>query len=87
MFRDVELGHGREAPWGPQAVVIAQGTEAQLTAAELTEQVPLHTREVTGAGGDMQGVDHDLGRLIRRQGGKKLPPQLPPALTGEDVVL
>ena len=87
MFRDVELGHGRQAPWGPQAVVIAQGTEAQLIAAELTAQVPLHTREVIRAGGDMEGVDHHLGGLIRCQRSKQLPPQLPPALAGKNVVL
>ena len=87
MFRDVELGHGREAPWGPQAVVIAQGTEAQLTAAELTEQIPLHSWQVIRAGGDMEGVDHDLGRLIRRQGRQQLSPQLTPRFAGEQIVL
>lgn len=66
VFRDVELGHGHQAPWGPQAVVITQGVEAQLTAAELTAQVPLHTREVIRAGGDMEGIDRHLGGLIRR---------------------
>ena len=87
MFRDVELGHGRQAPWGPQAVVIAQRAEADVALAELTAQITLHTTEVTGAGGDMEGVDHHLGRLIRRQGCQERSPQLPPALAGEDVVL
>ena len=87
MFRDVELRHGCQAPWGPQAVVIAQGAEGQLTAAELTAQIPLHTSEVIRAGGDMEGVDHHLGGLIRRQGCQERSPQLPPVLAGEDVVL
>lgn len=87
MFRDVELGHGHQTPWGPQAVVIAQGTEGQLTAAELSAQIPLHSWQVIRAGGDMEGIDHHLGRLIRRQGCQELPPQLPPALAWEDVVL
>ena len=87
MFRDVELGHGRQAPWGPQAVVIAQGTEAQLTAAELSAQIPLHSWQVIRAGGDMEGIDHHLGRLIRRQGRQQRSPQLPPRFSGEDVVL
>ena len=84
---DVELGHGCQAPGGPQAVVIAQGAEGQLTAAELTAQVPLHTREVIRAGGDMEGVDHHLGRLIWRQSRQELSPQLPPWFAWEDVVL
>lgn len=87
MFGDVELGHGRQAPWGPQAVVITQGGEAQLTAAELTAEIPLHAREVIAAGGDMERIDHDLGRLIRRQGRQQRSPQPPPGLAGEDVVL
>ena len=87
MFRDLEFRHGREAPWRPQAVVIAQGTEAQLTAAELSAQIPLHSWQVITAGGDMEGIDHHLGCLIRRQGCQELSPQLPPALAGEDVVL
>ena len=55
--------------------------------AELTAQIPLHSSEVIRAGGDMEGVDHDLGGLIRRQGCQERSPQLPPALAGEDVVL
>jgi hypothetical protein len=35
----------------------------------------------------MEGIDHHLGRLIRRQGHQKLSPQLPPALTRQQVVL
>ena len=67
--------------------MIAQGTEAQLTAAELSAQIPLHSWQVITAGGDMEGIDHHLGCLIRRQGCQELSPQLPPALAGEDVVL
>jgi hypothetical protein len=74
VFGDVELGHGHQAPWGPQAVVITQGAEVQLTAAELTPQVPLHTAQIVHPGGDMEGVDHDLGRLIRRQGRQQRSP-------------
>jgi hypothetical protein len=87
VFGDVELGHGRQAPWGPQAVVITQGAEAQLTAAELTAQIPLHAGEVIASGGDMEGIDHHLGGLIRRQGRQQLPPQLPPARAWQKVVL
>jgi hypothetical protein len=87
VFGNVELGHGRQAPGGPQAVVITQGDEAELTAAELTVQVPLHIRKVIAAGGDMEGVDHDLGGLIRRQSRQELSPQLTPGFTGEDVRL
>ena len=74
MFGDVELGHGHQAPGGPQAVVIAQGREAQLAAAELTAQIALHIGQVALFGGDMEGVHHDLGRLIRRQGRQELAP-------------
>ena len=35
----------------------------------------------------MEGIDHHLCGLIRRQGRQELSPQLPPALAGEDVVL
>lgn len=74
MFGDVELGHGRQAPGGPQAVVIAQGREVQLTAAELTAQIPLHTGQIVRPGSDMEGIDRDLGGLIRRQGRQELAP-------------
>ena len=67
--------------------MITQGAEAELTAAQLTAQVPLHTQEVIRAGGDMEGIDHHLGGLIRRQGRQELSPQLPPWFAGEDVVL
>jgi hypothetical protein len=87
VFRDLKFRHGRQAPWGPQAVVIAQGGEVQLTATELTAQIALHTRQVVLPGSDMEGVDHHLGRLIRRQGRQERSPQLPPAACGEDVVL
>ena len=87
MFRDVELGHGRQAPWGPQAVVITQGAEADVAVAELSAQVPLHTGQIVRPGGDMEGVDHHLGRLIRRQGHQQRSPKLPPVLAREDVGL
>jgi hypothetical protein len=74
VFGDVELGHGGQAPGGPQAVVIAQGREVQLTAAELSPQIALHSGQVVGSGGDMEGVHHDLGGLIRRQGRQELAP-------------
>jgi hypothetical protein len=87
VFGDVELGHGRQAPWGAQAVVITQGAEAELTAAELTAQIPLHTGEVIASGSDMEGIDHHLGRLIRWQGCQQLAPQLPPARAWQQVIL
>jgi hypothetical protein len=65
VFRDLELGQGHQAPWWPQAVVLPQGGEAQLAAAELTAQIALDTREVVRSGGDMEGINHHLGRLIR----------------------
>jgi len=87
VFGDVELGHGHQPPWGPQAVVITQGAEADVALAELTPQIPLHTGQIVRPGSDMEGVDHHLGRLIRRQGRQELSPQPPPGLTGEDVGL
>ena len=87
MFRDVDLWHGHQAPWGPQAVVITQAAEVQLTAAELTSQIPLHTGQVVVPGGNVEGVDHHLGRLIRRQSHQQRSPQPPPAFAGKDVVL
>jgi hypothetical protein len=54
--------------------VIAQGREVQLTAAELAAQIALHSGQVVGSGGDMEGVHHDLGGLIRRQGRQELAP-------------
>jgi hypothetical protein len=35
----------------------------------------------------MEGIDHDLGGLIRWQGRQQLTPQLPPALARDEVVL
>jgi hypothetical protein len=66
VFGDVELGHGHQHPWGPQAVVITQGAEADVALAELTPQIPLHTGQIVRPGSDMERVDHHLGRLIRR---------------------
>jgi hypothetical protein len=67
--------------------VITQAAEADVAAAELTAQVPLHTGEVVVPGGDMEGIDHHLGRLIGGQGSQELTPQLAPLITGEQVVL
>jgi hypothetical protein len=87
VFRDLELGKDRKAPRRPQAVVITQSHQAQFAAAELPAQVPLHTSQVIRLGGDVQRVDHDLGGLIRRQGGQKRAPQLPPGFCWQQVVL
>ena len=87
MFRDLELGHGRQAPGGPQAVVVAQGREAQCTAAQLALQIPLHPGQVVMPGRDMEGIDHDLGGLVRRQGSQQLAPELPPAFARQQVGL
>jgi hypothetical protein len=87
VFRDLDLWHGHQAPWGPQAVVITQGADGQCTAAELTPQVPLHTGQLIRLGGDMEGIDHHLGGLIRRQGRQELAPQLTPAVCWQQVVL
>ena len=67
--------------------MITQSADAEITATELTAQIPLHTGQVVVPGGNVEGVDHDLGRLIRRQGRQKRSPQLPPALAGKDVLL
>jgi hypothetical protein len=48
--------------------VIAHGREVQLTAAQLTAQIALYSVHVVRACGDMEGIDRDLGGLIRRQG-------------------
>ena len=44
--------------------MIVQGSEVQLTAAELSPQITLHIGQVVGSGGDMEGGHHDLDRLI-----------------------
>jgi hypothetical protein len=87
VFRDLELGQACQAPWRPQAVVIPQRGEAQLTAAQLTAQVPLHTSQIVRPGSDMEGIDHDLGCLIRRQGRQELAPQLLPRRPRQQIVL
>jgi hypothetical protein len=87
VFGDLELGQGRQAPWGPQAVVIAQGGEAQLAAAQRSPQVALHPGQIARSGGGMEGIHHDPGGLIRRQGGQELPPELTPALARDKVGL
>ena len=87
MFRNLELGQGCKAPGGAQAVVITQGAEADVSASELTPQVPLHSSKVVRLGGDMECIDHHLGRLIRRQGRQQLTPELPPRLAWQQVVL
>lgn len=87
MFRDLELGQGCQPPWGPQAVVLAQGAQADVSAAQGASQIPLHTGQVVLPGSDMEGIDHHLGGLIRRQGRQQQTPQLPPALAWQEVVL
>jgi hypothetical protein len=87
VFRDLELGQGRQTPWWPQAVVLAQSRQGQFAAAELPPEVSLHTGQVVLLGGDMEGIDHHLGGLIRWQGRQQLAPQLPPALAWQEVVL
>jgi len=83
VFRDVELWQGCKPPRGAQAVVLPQGPEADVAAAECSAQITLDASEVVGSGGDMEGIDHHLGRLIRRQGHQELAPQLPPAFRRE----
>jgi hypothetical protein len=87
VFRDVELGQRCKAPRRPQAVVITQGAEADLAFAELTAQVPLHSGQIVCSGSDVECIDHDLGRLIRRQSCQQRAPQLPPAVRWQQVVL
>jgi len=58
----------RPGPGVTQAVVIAQGREVQLTAAELMAPIALQSVKVVRACVDMEGIDRDLGGLIRRQG-------------------
>ena len=67
--------------------MITQGGEVELTAAQLTPQIPLHTGQVIRSGGDMEGIEHHLGRLIRRQSRQQLAPQLTPVACGQQVVL
>ena len=67
--------------------MLAQSDKTQFAAAQGSPQVALHTGQVVGAGGDMEGVDHHLGGLIRWQGRQQRSPQLPPPLAGEDVGL
>ena len=74
VFRDCQLWQGHQPPRGAQAVVLPQGSEAEVSTAELTAQVPLHTGQVVRFGGDVQRIDHHLGRLIRRQGSQELTP-------------
>ena len=74
MFRNLELWQGRKPPRGAQAVVLPQGAEAEVSVAELTAQVALHTSEVVVLCGDMEGIDHHLGRLIGGQGSQELTP-------------
>jgi hypothetical protein len=87
MFRDVELGQGRKAHGGPEAVVGAQTIEAQLALAELALQVALHPIEIVTARRYMKAVDHHLGGLIRGQRPQQTAPELMPGLAGEDVGL
>jgi hypothetical protein len=67
--------------------VITQSHQAQFAATELTPQIPLHGSKVARFGGDMEAIDHHLGRLIRRQRRQQRSPQLSPALAWQQVVL
>lgn len=67
--------------------MIAQSGEAQRTPPQRSPQIGLHTGQVVVFGGDMEGIDHHFGGLIRRQGRQQLTPKLPPALTRQQVVL
>jgi hypothetical protein len=65
VFGDVELGQGRKAPGGAQAVAAAQTIKAQLPLAELAFQVVQHSCQIVTTRRHMEAVDHDLGGLIR----------------------
>jgi trehalose/maltose hydrolase-like predicted phosphorylase len=67
--------------------VISQGGEAQRTPPQRSPQIGLHTGQVVPFGGDMERIDHHFGGLIRWQGRQQLTPNLPPALTRQQVVL
>jgi hypothetical protein len=67
--------------------VLAQSGKTQFAAAQGSPQVALHPGQLVGPGGEMEGIDHDLGRLLRRQGRQERSPELPPALAGEKVGL
>lgn len=67
--------------------MIAQGRQSQLAAAQLTPQVALHPGQVVPLGGDMEGIDHHLGGLIRGQRSQQTAPEPMPGLAGEDVGL
>jgi len=67
--------------------VAAQAIEVQLTAAQLTPQVALHPSQLARFGGDMEGIDHHLGRLIWMQCSQQLAPELLPHLTRQDLAL
>jgi hypothetical protein len=47
--------------------VITQGLDAEGAVAQGSPQIALQTGQLVGSGGDMEGIDHYLGRLIRRQ--------------------
>lgn len=74
MFRNLELWQGRQPPRGAQAVALPQGAEAEVAAAQLPAQITLHTSEVVVPGGDMESIDHHLGRFIGGQGSQELTP-------------
>ena len=67
--------------------MLAQAIEAQVTAAQLALQVALHPGQIVGSGADMQGIHHQLGGLIRRQGHQQLPPEFLPCLARQDLGL
>jgi len=67
--------------------VITQGLEAEGAVTQGSPQIPLHGCKVARFGGDMEGIDHYLGGLIRWQRRQQLTPQLPPARARQQVVL
>jgi hypothetical protein len=67
--------------------VATQTIDADLAAAQPPPQVALHSRQVVLLGGDMEGIDHHLGRLIRMQCRQQLAPQLLPPRPWQQIAL
>jgi hypothetical protein len=67
--------------------VATQTIEVQLAAAQPPPQVALHPSQVACFGGDMEGIDHHLGRLIRRQCHQQLTPEFLPPRPWQQIAL
>jgi len=67
--------------------VATQTIEAHLAAAQPPPQVALHSSQVVLFGGDMEGIDHHLGRLIRMQCRQHLAPELLPPRAWQQIAL